>query len=283
MDDTTSTVLSSIEKERIPTLEKNSPHTEECNVFLLTGVAKVQDTLRKCCRTVDILLDTGADQSFISNDLANELGLEPKAEKQLKPYTFGAKTPEVTKCTTVTLAISDAHGVKHEMRLLTTPVLTAANRTAHLSTDDAKFIRRHNNQFSENKRRRSCKPQILLGCDQLWNLLDTALPQFNLPSGLKLIPSRLGDLLTGKQHRSQRGLEQEEKDTNPNVVSIINTFSNLDDDLIRWEKYWTMDSTGIGEFTGTKKAEKAAVNAQVEAFFRNTIERRDDGYYVRLP
>ncbi|VDL81111.1 unnamed protein product [Nippostrongylus brasiliensis] len=63
---------------------------------------------------------------------------------------------------------------------------------------------------------------------------------------------------------------------------MINTFTN-DDELTRWDKYWTMDSAGICEFTGTKNAEKAAINAQVEAFFNNTIEKRNDGYYVRLP
>ncbi|VDO93099.1 unnamed protein product [Heligmosomoides polygyrus] len=63
---------------------------------------------------------------------------------------------------------------------------------------------------------------------------------------------------------------------------MINTFPNFEDELTRWDKYWAMYSAGICEFTGTKKAEKAATNAQVQKLFKETIERRDDGCYVRL-
>nr|CDJ95673.1 Retrotransposon domain containing protein [Haemonchus contortus] len=44
-----------------------------------------------------------------------------------------------------------------------------------------------------------------------------------------------------------------------------------------------MDSAGICEFTGTKDAEKEAINTKVSEFFEQTIQRRSDGYYVRLP
>ncbi|KAK6762410.1 hypothetical protein RB195_023215 [Necator americanus] len=44
-----------------------------------------------------------------------------------------------------------------------------------------------------------------------------------------------------------------------------------------------MDSAGICEFTGTKNAEKEAMNQKVTDYFNETIERREDGYYVRLP
>uniref|UniRef100_A0A7I4Z3M5 Reverse transcriptase domain-containing protein n=1 Tax=Haemonchus contortus TaxID=6289 RepID=A0A7I4Z3M5_HAECO len=64
---------------------------------------------------------------------------------------------------------------------------------------------------------------------------------------------------------------------------MVETFTNEDDDLARWDRYWTMDNSGIYEFAGTKNAEKSAVNQQVLNFFNDTIEKRPDGYYVRLP
>uniref|UniRef100_A0A7I4YFQ0 Integrase catalytic domain-containing protein n=1 Tax=Haemonchus contortus TaxID=6289 RepID=A0A7I4YFQ0_HAECO len=63
----------------------------------------------------------------------------------------------------------------------------------------------------------------------------------------------------------------------------FNTLSNFDDELERWDKYWTLDSAGICEFTGTKCNEKEATNEKVAKFFEDTIQRRKDGYYVRLP
>lgn len=56
-----------------------------------------------------------------------------------------------------------------------------------------------------------------------------------------------------------------------------------DENLQRWDKYWTMDSAGICEFTGTKDAEKSYINAKVQQIFDETIEKRHDGYYARLP
>ncbi|KHJ86527.1 hypothetical protein OESDEN_13717, partial [Oesophagostomum dentatum] len=44
-----------------------------------------------------------------------------------------------------------------------------------------------------------------------------------------------------------------------------------------------MDSAGIGEYSGTKESEKKAINDKVMRYFEETIEKREDGYYVRLP
>ncbi|KAK6762757.1 hypothetical protein RB195_023461 [Necator americanus] len=67
------------------------------------------------------------------------------------------------------------------------------------------------------------------------------------------------------------------------MVTMIQTLTNEEEDLQRRDRYWTMDSAGVCEFTGTKDAEKSAINDKVLQFFNDTIEKRDDGYYVRLP
>uniref|UniRef100_A0A7I4Z1T3 Integrase catalytic domain-containing protein n=1 Tax=Haemonchus contortus TaxID=6289 RepID=A0A7I4Z1T3_HAECO len=66
-------------------------------------------------------------------------------------------------------------------------------------------------------------------------------------------------------------------------ATLVNSFTNFDEELERWDKYWTMDSAGVCKFTGTKNAEKDATNAKVAKFFEETIEKREDGYYIRFP
>ncbi|VDL80872.1 unnamed protein product [Nippostrongylus brasiliensis] len=127
------------------------------------------------------------------------------------------------------------------------------------------------------------KPQVLLWCDQLWELLETTNPQVELPSGLLLIPSKLGYLLTVKQQTHQDNTEDTTDSINVNMVYMMNTKSELDDELTRWDKYWTLDLAGICEFTSTKDAETEASNRQAVQFFNDTIECRNDGYYARLP
>ncbi|XGW10981.1 hypothetical protein V3C99_012461 [Haemonchus contortus] len=128
-------------------------------------------------------------------------------------------------------------------------------------------------------------PDILLGCDQLWTFLLTPCPQHTLPSGLHLIPPKLGYLLSGKQRGNREQCKTGEltpEEITPSPVTI-NTLINFDGDLERWDRYWTMDLAGVCEFTGTKDAEKEAIDAKVSEFFEQTIQRRSNGYYVRLP
>ncbi|KAK6728319.1 hypothetical protein RB195_005763 [Necator americanus] len=68
--------------------DKGSHH-----VLLLTGVAKVWDEPNKLWKEVESLFDTGADQSFISQRLADELGLECTKQQEFLMYTFGTEKP----------------------------------------------------------------------------------------------------------------------------------------------------------------------------------------------
>ncbi|CAJ0588693.1 unnamed protein product [Cylicocyclus nassatus] len=54
-------------------------------------------------------------------------------------------------------------------------------------------------------------------------------------------------------------------------------------ELDLWDRYWSLDSAGIEEYTGSKYSEKAKINEKVLQYFHDTIEKRNDGYYVRLP
>nr|CDJ83190.1 Tas retrotransposon peptidase A16 superfamily [Haemonchus contortus] len=154
------------------------------------------------------------------------------------------------------------------------------SRTAQLSGEDLAFIDHHQISLSKLNWESPSKPQILVGCDQLWAFLDTPQPRFQLPSGLQLIPSKLGYLLTGRQGNSS---DLNQSDTTYLEDVSVNTLTNFDEELERWDKYWIMDSAGVCEFTGSKNAEKEATNKQVDEFFEATIQKRSDGYYVRLP
>uniref|UniRef100_A0A7I4Y5Q5 Reverse transcriptase domain-containing protein n=1 Tax=Haemonchus contortus TaxID=6289 RepID=A0A7I4Y5Q5_HAECO len=65
--------------------------------------------------------------------------------------------------------------------------------------------------------------------------------------------------------------------------TLVHSFQ-VEDDLQPWEQYWDLESQiPTKEFTGPEKEEKAKVNKQVLQEFNDTIQRRSDGYYVRIP
>ncbi|EYC39640.1 hypothetical protein Y032_0647g1093 [Ancylostoma ceylanicum] len=252
-------------------------HHDNENVLLLTGNARVWNANSKEWQFVEILFDTGADQSFINQALAEDLGLAYTEVKEFNMYTFGTRNPVSTTCGVTSLDLWDKKGDKHKVRLYATAVLTARGKPTYLSQEDLDFIANNRIQLSMGITRKESRPQILLGCDQLWNLLEVLSPRYTLPSGLLLIPSKLGYLLTGKQQIAWK------LDPHQSMVTMIQTLTSEEEDLQRWDRYWTMDSAGVCEFTGTKDAEKSAINDKVLQFFNDTIERREDGYYVRLP
>ncbi|KIH48427.1 hypothetical protein ANCDUO_21505 [Ancylostoma duodenale] len=55
------------------------------------------------------------------------------------------------------------------------------------------------------------------------------------------------------------------------------------EDVDMFEKYLMLESAGTEEFSNSEKETQALVDKQVWDNFKNTIERREDGYYVRLP
>ncbi|KIH43762.1 hypothetical protein ANCDUO_26226, partial [Ancylostoma duodenale] len=65
----------------------------------------------------------------------------------------------------------------------------------------------------------------------------------------------------------------------------VNTVSLPDESLDDndWEKYWKLQSAGTEEFSTSEKEEKIRTDQQVWEVFNRTIEKRSDGYYVRLP
>lgn len=47
---------------------------------------------------VEVLLDTGADESFVSNKLSEDLGLVCKSHSSFEIYTFGEGKSKRTRC-----------------------------------------------------------------------------------------------------------------------------------------------------------------------------------------
>ncbi|KAK6751722.1 hypothetical protein RB195_003251 [Necator americanus] len=122
---------------------------------------------------------------------------------------------------------------------------------------------------------RDVKPsEILIGCDQLWNFINFQAAHFTLPSGLILVPKRLGYMISG-QHMSDKMQHGDE------LHSTVHYMESHDHP---WERHWNIQSHDVEkEFCGPEKEEKANINAQLLENFNNTIARRNAGYVVRRP
>ncbi|EYC37237.1 hypothetical protein Y032_0813g2483 [Ancylostoma ceylanicum] len=239
---------------------------EKTKTVLLTGVAKIQG--KKGSKNVRILFDTRSELSFIGSKLTQELQLPQIGEERLRINTFGSKKAEIETYPIVEADLFDGDERKYQVTLYASPKVTSRITRPRLEREDLRFIKEKGIRIAETGGLEAETPSILLGCDQLWSLVEGS--KYILPSGMHLISTKFGFMLSGKIKRPQ---------TNgpPNVM-----FTS-EQELEQWDNYWKMDSSGIEEFHGPEREEKEQVNERVLRRFNDTIRKKKDGYYVRLP
>ncbi|EPB69621.1 hypothetical protein ANCCEY_11284, partial [Ancylostoma ceylanicum] len=54
-------------------------------------------------------------------------------------------------------------------------------------------------------------------------------------------------------------------------------------DMDTWDRYWSIESSGTNEYTGPEKDEKRMLDEKISRRFKETVVKKPDGYYVRLP
>ncbi|KAK6012733.1 hypothetical protein OSTOST_22092 [Ostertagia ostertagi] len=168
------------------------------DVYLLTGTAWIRHPSTNQVEEVHILLDTGADKSFIQSEFANELQLPIVRTIGLSVYTFGEKEPKQKEYTVTCMRIWDNNDQPIDLTLCKTDVISGSGKQINLSDADREYLANEQIQLS-NRQGSIIRPKILLGCDQLWNLIKFPCEAHTMPSGLRIIPSRLGYLLTGQK------------------------------------------------------------------------------------
>uniref|UniRef100_A0A183FMF8 DUF1758 domain-containing protein n=1 Tax=Heligmosomoides polygyrus TaxID=6339 RepID=A0A183FMF8_HELPZ len=177
-------------------LNENLHDTKENRqkVILLAGSANVLDS-KGMMRSVTILLDTGSELSFIDDRLAQELGLPTVDRSSLLISTFGSNTPSAKECDIMMIKLCDIEGVQHEVRLHKNDFITGTIEKANLDQSDLDFINKQKIVLSMPMKQKFLQPQILLGCDYLWNFM-VPMGRLVLPSGLLLIPTRFGYIIS---------------------------------------------------------------------------------------
>ncbi|KAK6761277.1 hypothetical protein RB195_022365 [Necator americanus] len=275
-------------------LQSAQKYQDNVGTFLPTGELTVMDPMSKKLKEVAVLLDTGAELSFIDNSLAEELGLPTLEETTLRLPTFGSEQIQEELCRKVPLETWDKEGNPISLQLLTHRILTKSLVPPPVLKEDLEYIRRMNLPIRLNERQLRIKPLILLGCDQLWSLIRVDQSQLTLPLGLHLLPTRLGHLLTCHlqsalntvqvchQNRKVQGwTECWSLDARVNVIST-NASSDIVDEKELWARYWSLEAAGTEKFTESEKSVQSVIDKRVWDNFRQTVERRDDAYYEQL-
>ncbi|VDL84663.1 unnamed protein product [Nippostrongylus brasiliensis] len=208
-------------------------HRSMSNVHIQVGQAQVLNPKNHALEPIYVLLDTGADRSFICSELADRLQLQDFESIELNINTFGSKQPLKRTCGVTSLQMWDKSGTLHKIMVTKIDIVTEPMARHSLSQEDKQFLFKNNIDLSITQEITDIKPQVLLGCADLYTFLDQGLsPQVTLPSGLTLIPSRLGYLVSGCSSSRDHAKRLETDST------VCVTSSEVKEEIQSWEDFY---------------------------------------------
>ncbi|KAK6762944.1 hypothetical protein RB195_023595 [Necator americanus] len=147
-----------------------------------------------------------------------------------------------------------------------------------LGEADRNYLAQHDISPSIPDRIRTVAPKILIGCGDLFDLFDDGFASTHeLPSELKAPHSKIGYLVTGRNRNTT-----EEPLAQVNKLCTVQS-EDLNDELSKRDKFWTLDSAGIDEYMGPKSQEIEEQNQKIWSQFPETAQYCDNKYFARLP
>ncbi len=275
------TVESSVVTEDHPTEEVNVGKVENAapckkSAYLLTAQAFVSNGETRLQPTeIKLFMDCGSQKSFISNKLAAKLGLQPIQKETLSIYTFGGQKPCVVNSSVVCFQLFLKGGDTMAIEANAMDELTGAMRKGALSTEDQEYLKQFPPQCLAEPvitETQSVVPEVLIGEDYFWEILETS-AKHHLPSGMYLLPSKLG-LLLGGRYCDDGDNKQNHTITCTGLVSRTKDTTEFVPNL---EDFWSLESIGIMDSYQLNDDDLALQQ------FNSSVQFQEGRYHVRWP
>lgn len=146
---------------------------------------------------IPVLLDSGADQSFILQDYAEEKNL-PILVRNI-PINIGVFSNKETHKLANLVEFELVTTMKTiKIEALTIEELTDLFEPIELTTEDVAFLEKEN--FETTNITKPKAPVALIGCDVFWDLISNE-EKIQIPSGRYMIKTHIGNLICGKKSR----------------------------------------------------------------------------------
>lgn len=228
----------------VPTNTDRLSYSEQ-SVLLLSATVQVFNPTRPNKTEVVVLLDSGSQRSFVTEDLAKSLELSKLESEKLSISTFVTEKSRTFLTTLCQLGIKLVNGNAKIVNVSTAPRLTGNIRTIHVNSEDIAILQNQNVLTLDSKVK---QPQILLGVDVVLELIYGS-EIVALPSGFALIKSPLGILVAGTGKTAEACLA---------LTDVPVMVSTLDDQLDRiLQQFWKLESIGVVDSPDLTEADAA--------------------------
>uniref|UniRef100_A0A914WPP3 Peptidase aspartic putative domain-containing protein n=1 Tax=Plectus sambesii TaxID=2011161 RepID=A0A914WPP3_9BILA len=171
-------------------------------VALLTAKTEVSNPdERDKVQIAHIFFDSGSERSFITKQLAKKLKLNVESKETLFISTFASKEPQKVEVSLVEIGITLKDGTTKIIQASALEMLTNELQRKALKQEDLQIIEKISlGDFADGlpSKYEAIVPDILIGSDYFWEFMEQK-ERIKCPSGLYLIPSKVGLLIGGKQ------------------------------------------------------------------------------------
>ena len=173
-------------------------------VLMQTATAVVKNPQNDPSVSVHLILDSGSQRPYITENLAKGLKLTLNQTEKLSVVTFGSDKPKKIECRLSELHLFLKDGSIMSLRVTVVPNITGKINRTSLKTEDIVF---HNKEFTKRQTSRlTAMPnriinnEVLIGNDYYFELLQPR--KIDLGEGLFLFHFKLGWILGGQVHNT---------------------------------------------------------------------------------
>ncbi|XP_048577424.1 uncharacterized protein LOC116610191 [Nematostella vectensis] len=191
------------------------PH--EYPILLKTAVSHVR--VGNTSREVNILLDEGAQRSFITKKLADELGAKPISRENISMSAFGATENSLRKLEVTNVEVISEQGDRIPLRVLVVPHIATPLQCKH-HTDVSNIPDLKGFKLAHPVSSGNFEINLLIGADHYWDIVQDKIIRGE--EGPTAMQSKLGYLLSGPSQWASPNADPPEKNflTNYQATSI---------------------------------------------------------------
>ena len=234
------------------------------NIMLKTAVVCLSSDTHAA--DANILLDEGAQRSFISEEFANKLSLKASGTEVIHLSGFGEQNRHVRHLRKAEVNLQTDNGGKIPISVLIVPEIAVPIQTHIKSVVNMKHLRglklahpvSADGNFNIN---------CLIGADYYWQIVGDKIIRGNGPTAVE---SKIGYLLSGPTANTDMS----------NKSSIFNILVSHKLEECNLERFWELESLGVENKVDNEKTEYQMYQDDYE---RSCISFEDNRYVAKLP
>lgn len=254
-------------------------------VLMQTATVEVENLQKSKKVTTRLLLDTGSQRTYITNELAEKLRLPITGSETLTVYTFSASKPRELHTPVTGLRLLTKDGSSLHLRVNVIPKITGNLQRAYFNPEKfSHLLKDIPLADSVTSTEETANIELLLGNDYYCDIFSGDISMKAVSPGLNVMESKLGWILTGRERcQDDKPVSSISMLTYTSSPISVHLSAQSDDQQplaeqkTHLEEFWKLETLGIREPVQENDDDKALQK------LNETIHFEDGHYQVTWP